>query len=64
MTIEIKGFEVQIGSDLKKDHYTLNIPALKYFKTFEISKNAIQVLEAKARELIDKNLLNELSGIS
>ena len=55
MTIEIKGFEVQIGGDLGANNYTLNIPALKYFKTFEISKNAIQVLEAKAREIIYEN---------
>lgn len=52
MTIEIKGFEVQIGADLKKDKYTLHIPKLKYFKTFEIKKNAIQILEAKAREIL------------
>lgn len=64
MTIEIKGFEVQIGADLGANNYTLNIPALKYFKAFEINKNAIQILEAKAREIIDKNSLNGLSGIS
>lgn len=55
MTIKIKGFEVQIGADLGTNNYTLNIPALKYFMTFEISKNAIQILEAKAREILKEH---------
>lgn len=59
MKLEIKGFEVFLGADLGTNKYTLHIPALKYFKTFEIKKNAIQVLEAKAREIIKTNL-NEL----
>lgn len=52
MKLEIKGFDVFLGADLGTNKYTLNIPKLKYFKTFEISKNAIQVLEAKAREIL------------
>ena len=56
MTIEIKGFEVQIGADLGTNKYTLHIPKLKYFKTFEIKKNAITVLENNAREYIEEKL--------
>lgn len=56
MTIEIKGFEVFLGADLGTNKYTLNIPALKYFKTFEIKKNAITVLENNAREYIEEKL--------
>lgn len=56
MTIEIKGFEVFLGADLGTNKYTLHIPKLKYFKTFEIKKNAITVLENNAREYIEEKL--------
>ena len=56
MTIEIKGFDVFLGADLGTNKYTLNIPKLKYFKTFEIKKNAITVLENNAREYIEEKL--------
>ena len=56
MKLEIKGFEVFLGADLGTNKYTLNIPKLKYFKTFEIKKNAITVLENNAREYIEEKL--------
>ena len=56
MTINIKGFEVHIGADNKANYYTLNIPKLKYFKAFELTKNAIPKLEKKALEIITESL--------
>lgn len=57
MKILIKGFEVWLGADIGADNYTLSIPKLKVFKTFNIKKNAISVLEQKANEIINENKL-------
>ncbi len=47
MTIEIKGFEVQIGAGMVKNSYTIHIPALKIFKTYkDVSGNWISQMEA------------------
>jgi len=54
LKIEIKGFEVWFGADIGADNYTLNIPKLKVFKTFNIKKNPIAVLEHKANEIINE----------
>ena len=54
MKIEIKGFEVWLGADTGADNYTLNIPKLKIFKTYNIKKNPIAVLEKKANEIINE----------
>lgn len=56
MTIEIKGFEVQIGAGMVKNSYTLNIPALKIFKTYkDVSGNWTSQMEAKAREILKEH---------
>ncbi|MDP9954735.1 hypothetical protein J2X97_000372 [Epilithonimonas hungarica] len=52
MKIEIKGFEVYLGADTGANKWTLNIPKLKIFNTYEIKKDAISVLETNARELL------------
>lgn len=54
MKIEIKGFEVWLGADIGVDNWTLQIPKLKVFKTYNIKKNAIAVLESKANEIINE----------
>ncbi len=57
MKIEIKGFEVWLGADMGANNYTLNIPKLKIFRTFNIPKNAIAVLEQKAIDIIKESIL-------
>lgn len=57
MKIEIKGFEVWLGADIGADNYTMNIPKLKIFKTYNIKKNPIAVLEQKAIDIIKENKL-------
>lgn len=56
MILQIKGHEVWLGADPGADNYTLHIPKLKIFKTYNIKKNAIAVLEQKAIEIINKKL--------
>ncbi len=56
MKIEIKGFDVWFGADPGADNYTINIPKLKVFKTYNIKKNPIATLEEKAKTLITQKL--------
>ena len=56
MKIEVKGFEVYLGGDTGANKYTLNIPKLKIFNTYEIKKDPISALETKAKELITEKL--------
>lgn len=56
MKIEIKGMDVWLGADIGADNYTLHIPELKVFKTYNIKKNPIAVLETKAKEIITQKL--------
>lgn len=56
MKIEIKGMDVWLGADIGADNYTLHIPQLKVFKTYNIKKNAIATLEQKANEIIKSKL--------
>lgn len=58
MKIEVKGFEVEIKADSKKNHYLFQIPALKIEQIHEIKIYSLSALETKAKELI-KNLTNE-----
>ena len=55
MKIEVKGFEVYLGGN-GTDKWTLNIPKLKIFNTYEIKKDPISALETKAKELITEKL--------
>ena len=52
MKIKVKGFEVYLGADSKANSFTLNIPKLKIFNTYEIKKDPISALESFARELL------------
>lgn len=56
MKIEVKGFDVYLGADSKANNYTLNIPKLKIFNTYEIKKDPISALETIAREIITENI--------
>lgn len=59
MKIEVKGFEVEIKADSKKNHYLFQIPALKIEQIHEIKKYSISAMETIARELINKKYNNE-----
>jgi len=55
LKIEIKGFEVWLGSFPGADNYSLSIPKLKIIhKIYNIKKNPISVLEQKANEIINE----------
>lgn len=56
MKIEVKGFEVYMGADSKANIFTLNIPKLKIFNTYEIKKDPLGTLENKATEIIKQKL--------
>lgn len=56
MKIVIKSYEVFIGADLGADNYTINIPNLNFFKTYNIKKNPLATLENKAAEIINEKL--------
>lgn len=60
MKIDIKGFEVWLGADMGANNYTLSIPKLKIFKTYNIPKNAIAILEQKANEIINEKQSHDL----
>lgn len=52
MKIKVKGFEVDIKADSKKNHYLFQIPALKIEQIHEIKKYSLSALETKAKELL------------
>lgn len=53
MKIEVKGFEVYLGADTGANKFTLNIPKLKIFNTYEIKKDPISALETLAKQIIN-----------
>jgi hypothetical protein len=57
MKIEVKGFDVEIKADSKKNHYLFQIPALKIEQIHDIKKYSISAMETIAKELI-KNQQN------
>ena len=61
MKVEFKGYEIWLGADLGTDNYTLNIPKIKIFKTYNIKKNPIATLEQKAHEIINQHELRTIS---
>lgn len=52
MKIVVKAYDVLIGADVGADNYTLNIPNLKFFKSYNIKKSPLATLENKAAEII------------
>jgi len=56
MRIVLKGYDVFIGADVGADNYTINIPNLKFFKSYNIKKNPLATLENKAAEIINEKL--------
>ena len=52
MKIEVKGFDIEIKADSKKNHYLFQIPALKIEQIHEIKKYSLSALETKAKELL------------
>lgn len=56
MKIVVKGYDVFIGADVGTDNYTINIPNINFFKTYNIKKNPLSALENKAAELIKEKL--------
>lgn len=48
MKVLIKGYEVFIGADVGSDNYTINIPNINFFKSYNIKKNPLASLENKA----------------
>lgn len=61
MKVEFKGYDIWMGADFGADNYTLNIPTLKIFKTYNIKKNPIATLEQKAHEIINEHELRTIS---
>ena len=53
MTVKYKDIEYNIGR--QQGNYTLNIPALKEFRTFSIKQFTIGVIHTKAIEIINNN---------
>ena len=52
MKIKVKGFDIDIKADSKKNHYLFQIPALKIEQIHEIKKYSLSALETKAKELL------------
>lgn len=55
MKIKVKGFDIDIKADSKKNHYLFQIPVLKIEQIHEIKKYSLSALETKAKELIKNN---------
>lgn len=56
MKVLIKGYEVFIGADVGSDNYTINIPNINFFKSYNIKKNPLASLENKATEIINEKI--------
>lgn len=64
MKVVLKGYDVFIGADVGTNNYTINIPVLKFFKSYNIKKNPLASLENKAAEIIEEKLKNEIRSVS
>lgn len=53
MKIKVKGFDIDIKADSKKNHYLFQIPALKIEQIHEIKKYSLSALETLAKQIIN-----------